>query len=137
MTDAAATQPRIPLLVVEDDEDIRSSLVQVLEEEGFAVSSAPNGRVALNALNALNAAPHDLPRLILLDMMMPVLDGHGFMGEQARVPDLARIPVLILSASGTVETMARPPNLKTSVLRKPFTLERLLAAVQALCAAPG
>lgn len=134
MTDAAATQPRIPLLVVEDDEDIRSSLVQVLEEEGFAVSSAPNGRVALNALNA---APHDLPRLILLDMMMPVLDGHGFMGEQARVPDLARIPVLILSASGTVETMARPPNLKTSVLRKPFTLERLLAAVQALCAAPG
>ena len=133
-TDAAVAPPRIPLLVVDDDEDIRSTLVQVLEEEGFAVSSAPNGRVALNALNAPQA---DLPRLILLDMMMPVLDGRGFMDEQARLPDLARIPVLILSASGTVETMARPPNLKTSVLRKPFTLERLLTAVQTLCAAPG
>jgi CheY-like chemotaxis protein len=133
MTDVAAP-PRIPLLIVEDDEDIRSSLVQVLEEEGFAVTAAPNGRVALNALTA---PERNLPRLILLDMMMPVLDGRGFMDEQARAPELARIPVLILSASSTVESMARPPNLKTSVLKKPFTLERLLTAVQTLCAGSG
>jgi CheY-like chemotaxis protein len=133
MTDAAAP-PRIPLLVVEDDEDIRSSLVQVLEEEGFAVSSAPNGRVALDALGA---PERGLPRLILLDLMMPVLDGRGFMDEQARLPDLARIPVLILSASGTLESMERPANLTTSVLKKPFTLERLLTTVRTLCGAPG
>jgi len=133
MTDAVAP-PRIPLLVVEDDEDIRSSLVQVLEEEGYAVSSAPNGRVAMSALSAPDGI---LPRLILLDMMMPVLDGPGFMDEQARAPELARIPVLILSASGTVDSLPRPANLRTSVLKKPFTLERLLTAVQTLSAAPG
>jgi CheY-like chemotaxis protein len=134
MTDSAAT-PRIPILVVEDDEDIRTSLVQVLEDEGYAVSSAQNGRVALNVLAALEGNVR--PRLILLDLMMPVLDGRGFMEEQARVPDLSRIPVLILSASGTAESTPRPANLSTAILKKPFTLDRLLTMVQTMCATSG
>lgn len=131
MTNAAdSSSPRIPLLVVEDDEDIRSSLVQVLEEEGYEVASAQNGRVALTALSEPDRR---LPHLILLDLMMPVLDGSGFMEEQARAPELAKIPVLILSASGAAQTMPRPPNLSTSLLKKPFTLERLLTAVREMC----
>lgn len=125
-----AGPPRTRLLVVEDDEDIRSSLVQVLEDEGYQVDSAENGRVALTALMAPGRR---LPRLILLDMMMPVLDGGGFMEEQSRAPDLAAIPVLILSASGAAQTAPKPPNLATSLLKKPFTLDRLLSTVQALC----
>lgn len=132
MTDADTTiPPRIPLLVVEDDEDIRSSLVQVLEEEGYDVAAAPNGRVALDALTG---PERRLPRLILLDMMMPVLDGSGFMEQQSRTPELANIPVLILSASSAAQNAPRPPNLVTALLKKPFTLERLLTTVRGLCA---
>lgn len=135
MTDADTTlPPRIPLLVVEDDEDIRSSLVQVLEEEGYDVAAAPNGRVALDALTG---SERRLPRLILLDMMMPVLDGSAFMEEQSRTPELANIPVLILSASSVAQNAPRPPNLATSLLKKPFTLERLLTTVRGLCAPSG
>ena len=81
------------ILVVEDDGDVREALVQLLEFEGYRVTSATNGRDAIDQLRA-GAAPN----LILLDLMMPVMDGPQFRAAQLGDPGLAAIPVIVLSA---------------------------------------
>src|SRR5881392_3915466 len=83
-----------PVLVVEDDEDIRDSLVEFLGDEGYEARGAGNGREALSLLAAI-APP---PCLIILDLMMPVMDGRTFREEQLRRPDVADIPVIVISA---------------------------------------
>jgi CheY-like chemotaxis protein len=110
------------VLVVEDDLDIRETMRDVLEGEGHRVLTARHGREALELLPAL--AP---PRLVILDLVMPVMDGIEFLRELARrrADDVA---VLVVSASSTV---APPPG--TPVLRKPVQLETLLERVETLC----
>jgi CheY-like chemotaxis protein len=113
------------VLVVEDDVDILRALVQVLEDEGHTVRVAANGRVALETLRAPGTQP---PCVILLDLMMPVMDGWAFRAEQLRDPTLAGIPVIVLTADGT----AVDKGLLTScagALRKPVELETLLRVV--------
>ena len=78
------------VLVVEDDVDILRAIVQVLEDEGHAVRGAENGRVALAALRAPGARP---PCVILLDLMMPVMDGWAFRAEQLRDPGSQQVLV--------------------------------------------
>ena len=80
------------ILIVEDDFDIREALTQILEEEGYAVREAANGR------EALDVAARELPSLILLDLMMPVMNGWQFRAEQIKDPRLAPVPVLVISA---------------------------------------
>jgi len=82
-----------PVLVVEDDRDVRESLVAVLEDAGYRVMSAADGRVALEVLRA-----GPLPAVILLDLMMPVMDGFEFRAEQKRDPALDHIPVVVFTA---------------------------------------
>ena len=114
------------VLVVEDDADILRAVVQVLEDEGYTVRAAENGRVALAALRAAGA---QLPCVILLDLMMPVMDGWAFRAEQLRDPALADIPVIILTADGNAAEKARLMN-GAGALRKPVELLTLLAAIQ-------
>src|SRR5205814_8831977 len=86
--------PRI--LVVDDDPDIRDSLREVLEDEGYDVSCVGNGREALDHLKA--ASPR--PCVILLDLMMPVMDGWQFRREQKKLePELANIPLVVITAT--------------------------------------
>jgi CheY-like chemotaxis protein len=114
------------VLVVEDDADILRALVQVLEDEGYAVRAAENGSAALAALRTPGAR---LPRVILLDLMMPVMDGWAFRAEQLRDPLLAEIPVVVLTADGSAA--ARSAVLEVAgALRKPVELLTLLAAIQ-------
>jgi CheY-like chemotaxis protein len=114
------------VLVVEDDADILRAIVQVLQDEGHTVRTAVNGRVALDALRA-GGAPR--PRLIILDLMMPVMDGWTFRAEQLADPTLADIPVIILTADGNATDKAN--NLGgAGALRKPVDLVTLLAAVE-------
>jgi CheY-like chemotaxis protein len=113
------------VLVVEDDADILRAIVQVLEDEGVTVRAAENGRVALATLRARGAQP---PCVILLDLMMPVMDGWAFRAEQLRDPTLARIPVILLTADGNaVEKAALLTG--AGALRKPVDLSTLLAAL--------
>ena len=77
------------ILVVDDDPDIRDSLREVLEDEGYGTSCVANGREALDFLRSGKR-----PCVILLDLMMPVMDGWQFLEEQKRDPALAAIPVL-------------------------------------------
>ena len=93
-------QKKIKILIVDDDEDIRSSLCQRLELEGFDALWAKNGRVALDYLVAMT--DENLPRLILLDYMMPVMNGQDFCSEKNKHERLAPIPVVMMTASGNL-----------------------------------
>lgn len=79
-------------MVVEDDHLIREAIAEALDEEGFEVVEAANGREALDKLHSEHAS------LVLLDLMMPVMDGWRFREEQLHDPELANIPVVVLSA---------------------------------------
>jgi CheY-like chemotaxis protein len=114
------------VLIVDDDFALRDALCAALEGEGFAVAAASNGQEALEYLR--NGAR---PRLVLLDLMMPIMNGWEFRAEQRQDPELADIPVIVLSAfarSGDEELRGIE-----QFLRKPFQLADLLAAVRAYC----
>jgi len=117
------------ILLVEDDWAIRETVADVLLSEGFEVTCAANGEEALHRLG--EAA--DQPSLILLDLMMPVMDGWTLRSALRDDPRYAGIPVVVLSADAGVEgRLARlAPD---GFLAKPFELERLLAVVGRYCA---
>jgi signal transduction histidine kinase/CheY-like chemotaxis protein len=81
-----------PVLVVDDDAEIREGVCRLLEKEGWEVSDAENGRVALNSLES------EIPGLILLDLMMPVMDGFDFVEEVQKHPKWQSIPIVVLTA---------------------------------------
>ena len=113
------------VLLVEDDEDIRASVGDILREEGFGVVTAVDGDDALRYLRAA-AEP---PRLILLDLMMPVMDGWAFRAAQLADERLAKIPVVILSAATDVDRHAAQLRVE-DFLVKPLEVPRLLDAVE-------
>ena len=110
------------ILLVEDDEITRGAIKMVLEWEGYQVDCAGNGREALDYLHN-----QDKPALILLDVMMPVLDGEQFREEQKRDPALAPIPVVVVSALDAAAWLDAAGH-----VRKPFQVEELLAAIRRL-----
>ena len=114
------------VLVVDDDGPILDSLGEILAEEGYAVAVARNGQEALAYL-----AANPNPDCILLDVMMPVMNGYDFRRAQLQDPRLAGIPTLLLTA-GHVD--GRVAELRLSGwLRKPVNLPLLLASVQQHC----
>ena len=119
------------ILVVEDDLAIRETMVELLREEGYPrVTAARHGKEALTWLE--NA--EELPGLILLDLMMPVMDGETFMASLQRHPkaSLRNVPVAILTAS---RTRTNIPG-ATTWLDKPIDIDRLLGLVASYCG-PG
>jgi CheY-like chemotaxis protein len=116
------------ILVVEDDLDIQSAVADLLEEEGFAVSCASNGAEALRLLDSADA-----PALIVLDLMMPVMDGWEFRSAQQRDPRLAGIPVLVVSASHGGDRSPVAGMGVDGFLAKPFDVDALMSTVHRLC----
>lgn len=115
---------RKAILIIDDDEAVREALAMVLADEGHSVATAVNG---LEGLRYLKAAS-ERPDLILLDVMMPLMDGYQFRAEQRKDPAIASIPVLVLTA-GTAE--ARLSLMEANgYLRKPINLLSLLAIVE-------
>src|SRR5215203_2329913 len=113
------------VFVVEDDVDTRDMLGRFLELEGFQVEVAANGK---QALDRLTSGVH--PCVILLDLMMPVMDGWQFRRQQVLDRQLADIPVIVVSAAGK-ERMAGIEA--DGYLSKPVDLEQLLAQVNQYC----
>jgi CheY-like chemotaxis protein len=113
------------VFIVEDDVDTRDMLGRFLETEGYQVETAANGKVALERL-----AAGARPAVILLDLMMPVMDGWQFRREQVLDSRLADIPVIVVSAAGR-ERLARIDA--NEYLTKPVNLGELLARVGHYC----
>jgi signal transduction histidine kinase len=112
---------REQILLVEDDRSIRSALQGILEDEGYLITTAENGRQALECLRSGPA-----PDLIVLDLRMPVMDGWEFRAAQKSDPALAQIPVLAISADGSAKAAAIDAQ---AYLRKPLSTDALLNAI--------
>jgi CheY-like chemotaxis protein len=116
------------ILVVEDDADVRESLAELLLTEGFPVAVARDGEEALSRL-------HENPEtaLVLLDLMMPVMDGWAFRTRQNADPNLASIPVVVITALSPDERKREGLG-DTPCLFKPVDVSRLLDMVRGYCA---
>jgi DNA-binding response OmpR family regulator len=115
------------ILVVEDNSDLRWLLIDALGDAGFEVHAVSNGA------EALDLAETWTPDAIILDVMMPIMDGATFLRERREAASLASIPVLVLTAHPFHRRVLEGLD-ATLVLRKPYDLDELLAAVDALCA---
>ena len=130
---AVLASPR-RVLLVDDDTAICSALSEVLQEEGFEVVSATNG---LAALDHLRAGPP--PSAIVLDLMMPVMDGWDFRHFQLQDPGLRDIPVVVVTAAGFSVESVRAQFGDVALIPKPVPLDDLLTALGRACspAAPA
>jgi CheY-like chemotaxis protein len=120
-----STESQCPVLIVEDDEDLRDMMAQMLTIEGFAAATVANGREALDYLHGTTK-----PHVILLDLMMPVMDGWEFRRHQQADPELAPVPVIVLSA---LDPVRAAPVDAIAFLKKPLDFDRLLELVRSHC----
>ena len=112
------------ILVVDDDRGAMEALSDILEYEGYHVQRAQNGLQALEYLH--NTRP--CPNLIVLDLLMPVMDGWEFRMRQKQDPELAKVPVLVVTAIAATAGIDA-----VSVLRKPVDVDALLRTVARYC----
>src|SRR5256885_14528924 len=114
-----------PVLIIEDDADLREMMAQLVGLEGYQAHAVANGREALEYLRRVQR-----PELILLDLMMPVMDGWEFRREQRKDPAIADVPVIVLSALDP----SRGADIGAiEFLKKPLDFDRLLALVRQYC----
>jgi CheY-like chemotaxis protein len=113
------------VLLVDDDLDSCEALAEFLSRRGHCVRCATNGSDALRLL----AESRDPPALICLDLMMPVLDGWGFLAERAKNPVLAEVPVVIVSGCPNVTAKAKEAG-AVAFMRKPVEPQTLLRVVE-------
>lgn len=119
----------LKILTVDDDEEIRSTLSMLLECEGFQTVHAKNGRVALDYL--LATSDKELPDLILLDYMMPVMSGDDFCRSIAGEKRLSRIPLVMMTAGGNlVKLMDQVDHKADGYLSKPMDIYSLLSMIE-------
>lgn len=109
------------ILIVEDDSDIRGILSELLEIEGYRTRQARDGQEALELIEKLDSKP----RLILLDLMMPVMDGYAFLEARAAHPEIQQIPVVVLTATPKFA----PTSGVNAVLSKPIEMDPFLKLV--------
>lgn len=119
------TKPGHNILVVEDDDAIRALLVEVLTDDGYIVRAATDGAAALAILENWS------PQLIILDQLMPRMDGATFRAEQRTRPAIANIPILLLSAARDLPAQATVLDV-SATLPKPFDLDDLLVVAGVL-----
>lgn len=113
------------ILLIEDDDLLREGLKQVLEEDGYRVVPASDGSAAMELLLGGEVAPC----LILLDLMMPGMNGWDFLALHARHPSLSKVPIVVASAYPFAEKEVVPGI----VLRKPFSPARLKQIIEENC----
>jgi CheY-like chemotaxis protein len=115
------------ILVIDDDEDLRESLIAYLEDHGYATAGAVNGKDALDMLSDLS----ERPSVIVLDLMMPIMDGRMFREAQLMSPKLGSIPVILISAYDNSAEVAQELNIDAH-LSKPIDPDDFLRLVRDL-----
>ncbi len=118
------------IMIVEDDCAIGEALRDVLVEEGYQVQLLPNGQEAVDCLRRNT----QVPRLIIVDLLMPVMDGRHFCDELTRDPELAGIPVVVISGAARLGEQAGDLEV-VECMTKPIDLRRLLHTIETHC--PG
>ena len=117
------------ILTVDDDEDIRYSISEMLELEGFEAVWAKNGQVALDYMMAIPDG--ELPDLVLLDYMMPVMNGQDFCDRKAKLSRLSKIPVVMMTASGNlVNVMDKIDDRAGGYMAKPMDIDTVVKMVK-------
>ncbi|MBU8869711.1 MAG: response regulator [Gemmatimonadales bacterium] len=121
------TKPRI--LIVEDDQDLRTILRLQLDSNGFEVKEASNGELGVAQVH------EEKPDCVILDLMMPVMDGFGFLKRIRSVKGLQSVPILILTASEDERHRIRGFQYQANAyMSKPYNLEKLTETIHSLCA---
>jgi CheY-like chemotaxis protein len=113
--------PRRTVLIIEDEADIRESLQDLLEDEGYAVAVAPNGKVGLEVLRRTVR-----PCAVILDLMMPVMSGNEFYAAMQADPSIADVPLLVSTSDPS-----RAPS-GVLIMKKPINVNSFLSAVAKL-----
>ena len=116
------------VLVVEDDPAIMMMIQLLLEMRGYSSTAAADGEAAITYLREADM----LPRLILLDLQMPGMDGRGFLAIRHKMPEWQAIPVILLSATQEVTAVQLQLDVQASI-RKPFDPEHMLDLVERYC----
>lgn len=117
------------IMVIEDEDSLRSLYTEILQLEGFEVRGAENGQVALTLL------PQFFPDLILLDLMMPVMNGKEFLRAMSESESLKNIPVIVLTNAGDIDSMNEVkfyPNTKTFLIKASVTPQDIVNNVKTL-----
>jgi CheY-like chemotaxis protein len=117
----------VDVLVVDDDRDLLETVSGILDMEGYTVATATNGAEALDYLRANMS-----PRMILLDLSMPIMDGLTFRAEQRQDAALASIPVVAFSAAAQLADKVQGHGF-AAVLKKPVKLDVILGTVAKFC----
>lgn len=116
-------EPRV--LVVEDDQSLRDVITEALQEDGYVVDAARNGQAGLEL------AQHSPPDLVIVDLMMPQMDGEQFCSAVRQIECLASVPIIVVSAARTADDVGVRLG-ASAALRKPFDLFELTRHVNAL-----
>jgi CheY-like chemotaxis protein len=117
------------VLIVDDDEDIRDSIQSLLQLRGYTVDTAPDGA---SALARMRSGPP--PALVILDFMMPRMNGEEFRAAQLGDATIAAVPVIVLSGAGKLQERAALAGV--SVVAKPIELDELFAMVERVWTEP-
>ena len=117
---------RRPVLIVDDDRDIRETLAEILADEGYEVHTARNGAEGLEVVARVR------PCLVLLDLFMPVMDGAEFRRRQQGDPAIAEVPVVVISAAAGLERKVESLAL-AGWLEKPIHIDALFTIVARYC----
>ncbi|MCO5166769.1 MAG: response regulator [Planctomycetes bacterium] len=128
MVDSPPPCSRDTILLVEDDPGIREALCELLTDSGYRAAAAADGQDAIRLLEGDGRAPC----LVLLDLMMPGMNGWEFRRWLAGRPELAQVPVVLLSAHANLPAEARALDV-AAFLRKPIDVDRMLDTVASLC----
>lgn len=118
--------PPSKVLIIDDDDDVREALMALLNNEGYDAAGARSGLAALNTMTWQRY----LPDVIVLDLLMPTMDGEQFHAVLQKHPQWSRIPIVLCTGRPGQSTLA-----VFGVLEKPFDLEQMLALVKRACAA--
>ncbi len=127
----APFRPKL-ILIVDDDPDLRATVRAVLENEGYRTAEAEDGREAL----AFIQGAEDKPALLLLDLMMPTMDGWQLRARLRADSALATIPIVIMTAHAGVLRAVSNAKPEPRVIPKPLDVERLLQIVATYCPEP-
>lgn len=120
----ATNGARTSILLVDDDRDIREALTETLEDAGFSISTATNGADALRVLGEMERPP----AAILLDLMMPVMDGYGFLEARRSKAALTEIPVIVVTAGHRIDRDRLTEA--TAIIPKPIKLPQLMSTLR-------